>query len=73
MDTQRPVWRMVLCLRQFQNPDRDNRPYPGNMLNITLPGSPGIVVFQDHDRGHYKKKNSHTCNDAMKIQTSKSR
>jgi hypothetical protein len=47
---------MVLCLGQFQNPDRDNRPYPGNMLNITMPGSPGIVVFQDHYGGHYRKK-----------------
>jgi hypothetical protein len=38
------------------------------MLNITLPGPPGIVVYQDHYGGHYKKKNSPPCNDAIKIQ-----
>jgi hypothetical protein len=54
---------MVLCLRWFQNPDRSHRPYPENMLNITLPGSPGTEVFQDHYGGHYKnnnKKEPHT-------------
>jgi hypothetical protein len=67
---------MVLRLRQFPNPDRSNRPYPGNMVNIILPGLPGIVVFQDHYRGHYSKqktKTSHIFNDVMKIQTCKSK
>jgi hypothetical protein len=30
---------------QFQNLDRGNRPSPECMLNITMPGSPGIAVF----------------------------
>jgi hypothetical protein len=47
---------MVLCLGWFQNPDKDIRPYPGHMLNITLPDSPGIAVFQDHYGGHCRKK-----------------
>jgi hypothetical protein len=43
------------------------------MFNVTLPGSLGIVVHQDHYRGHYfREKNSHPCNDAIKIQTPKS-
>jgi hypothetical protein len=51
---------MVLYLRQFQNPDRGNGLNPGNILNITMPGSPGIAVFQDHYGGHYiKKKATH--------------
>jgi hypothetical protein len=43
------------------------------MLNITLPGPPGIAVYQDHYRGHYKKKNRHLYNDSIKIQTPRSR
>jgi hypothetical protein len=35
---------MVLCLGRIQNPDRGNGPCPGRILNITLPGSPGIAV-----------------------------
>jgi hypothetical protein len=27
------------------------------MLNITLPGSPGVTVYQDYYEDHYKKKN----------------
>jgi hypothetical protein len=42
--------------------------YPRSMLNIIQPGPPGIVVYQDHYRGHYKKKNSCPCNDAIKTQ-----
>jgi hypothetical protein len=45
----------------------------GNMLDITLPGPPGTGVYQDHYGGHCKKKKSRPCNDAMKIQTPKSR
>jgi hypothetical protein len=41
--------------------------YPRKMLNITLPGPPGIAVYQEHYRGHYKKKNSCSYNDAIKI------
>jgi hypothetical protein len=43
-----PVWSMVLCLGWNQNPDRDNRPSPGSMLNTALPGSPGIAIYQDY-------------------------
>jgi hypothetical protein len=43
------------------------------MLNIALSGSPVAVVYQDYYRGHYRKKNSHTCNDTMEIQTPRSR
>jgi hypothetical protein len=39
------------------------------MFDVTLPGFLGIAVHQDH----YREKNSHPCNDAMKIQTPKSR
>jgi hypothetical protein len=38
------------------------------MFNSALLGSLGIVVNQDHYGGHYKKKNTHPCND-VKIQT----
>jgi hypothetical protein len=61
---------MVLCLGQFQNLDRGDRPCPGSMFNTALPG---IEVYQDHYGGHNKKKNGHTCNDAIEIQTTKSR
>jgi hypothetical protein len=40
-----------------------------SMFDVTLPGSLGIVIYQDH----YGEKNSCPCNDAMKIQTHKSR
>jgi hypothetical protein len=43
------------------------------MLNITLPGSPVIVVYPNHYGNYYRKKNSHACNDAMEIKTPKSR
>jgi hypothetical protein len=49
------------------------RPCSGSMLNVTLPGSPCIVVYQDHYGGHYRKENGHTCNDAMEIETPVSR
>jgi hypothetical protein len=41
----------------------------GTCLILTLPGPPGIVVYQDHYGGQYKKENGHSCNDAMTIQT----
>jgi hypothetical protein len=31
-----------------------------------------LVVYQDHHGGHYRKKNSHPCNDATEIQTPRS-
>jgi hypothetical protein len=43
------------------------------MLNITLPSSLGFAVLQDDYGGYYRKKNSHTCIDALEIQSSKSR
>jgi hypothetical protein len=33
------------------------------MSDVTLPGSSGIAIYQDH----YGKKNSLPCNDAMEI------
>jgi hypothetical protein len=44
-----------------------------DMFDVTLPDSLGIAVHQDHYKGHYREKNSHPCNDAMEIQTPKSR
>jgi hypothetical protein len=38
------------------------------MFDVTLPGSLGIVVHQDHYRGHYKEKHRRPYNDAIKIQ-----
>jgi hypothetical protein len=60
---------MVLSLGQIQNPHRGDGPCPGSMLNITLPDSPGIAVYQDHYGGHNRKENSCTCNTAIEIQT----
>jgi hypothetical protein len=57
------VWRLVLCLRQIQDPDR-------SMFNSALLGSLGIVVDWDHYGGHYRKENTCPCNnDAVEIQT----
>jgi hypothetical protein len=64
---------MVLCLGWVQNPDRSYGSCLGSMFDVTLPGSLGIIVYQDHDSGHYREKKSHPSNDAMKIQTPKSR
>jgi hypothetical protein len=44
----------------------------GNMFDTTLPGSLGIVVYQDHYGGNYRKENRRPCNDAVEIQTPKS-
>jgi hypothetical protein len=38
------------------------------MLNTTLLGPPGTAVYQDYYGGHYRKENSHPCNDAVEIQ-----
>jgi hypothetical protein len=64
---------MVFFFRGIQNPDRDNGPNPRSMVNIALPGSPGTVVYQDYYGGHYRKENGLTGNDAMEIQTPRSR
>jgi hypothetical protein len=73
MGSQWPVWRTVFYLRWIQNPDRGNEPHSKNILNIALPGSPGAVLYQDHYKGCSKKKNVHTCNDVITIQTPRSR
>jgi hypothetical protein len=62
---------MVFCLRWIQSPDRGTRPNPRNMLHTALPGSPDAVVYQNYYKNHYRKKNGHTYNDAIKIQTPK--
>jgi hypothetical protein len=41
------------------------------MLPCLVP-SLGIAVCQDHYGGHYRKENSHPCNDAVEIQTPES-
>jgi hypothetical protein len=56
MESQRPVWRLVLCLGWIQDPDRGDGSCVGNMFDTTLPGSLGIAVYQDHYRGHYRKE-----------------
>jgi hypothetical protein len=43
------------------------------MFDVTLPASFDIVLHQDHYGGQYTEKNSHQCNDAMEVQTPKSR
>jgi hypothetical protein len=37
-----------------------------SMFDATLPGSLGIVIHQDHYRGHCIEKNNRPCNDAIK-------
>jgi hypothetical protein len=64
---------MVLCLVPIQDPDRSKSSYLGGMFNITLSGPPGIAVYQVYYEGHYRKKNSHPHDDAMEVQTPKSR
>jgi hypothetical protein len=44
-----------------------------SMLNTALSGSTGATVYQDYYGGRYRKKNSCTCNDAMKIQAPRSK
>jgi hypothetical protein len=39
------------------------------MLNTTLSGYPGAMVYQDYYGDHYRKEKGHACNDAMEIQT----
>jgi hypothetical protein len=45
----------------------------GACVMISCLGFLNIAVHQDHDRGHYREKNIRPYNDAMKIQTPKSR
>jgi hypothetical protein len=68
-----PKQSVILCLGQIQNPDRSSGSNLGSMSDATLPGTPGIVVYQHHYGGHYRKKNSLPCNDEMKTQTPRSR
>jgi hypothetical protein len=44
-----------------------------SIFDVTLPGTLGIVVHQDYYRDHYREENSCPRNNAMKIQTPKSR
>jgi hypothetical protein len=37
------------------------------MSDVTLPGSPGIAVYQDHYGSHYRKKNGRPYNDVVEI------
>jgi hypothetical protein len=67
MGPKQSVWLVVLCLRWIQNSDRSDGFSSGSMFDVTLPGSPGIVVCQDHYGDHYRKKNGLPCNDAMEI------
>jgi hypothetical protein len=60
------VWRLV------QDSDKGDGSCLGNMFDFTLPDSLGIVVYQDHYGGHYRKENSYPCNDAVEVQTPKS-
>jgi hypothetical protein len=71
--TQQSVWQVVLCLGWIQNPNTSGGPNLGSVSDVTLPGSPGGAVYQDHYGGHNIKKNGLSCNDAMKIQPPKSR
>jgi hypothetical protein len=41
------------------------------MFDVTLSGSLGIVVHQNHYRAHYREQDSLPSKDAMKIQTPK--
>jgi hypothetical protein len=64
---------MVFCFRWIKNPDRGNGPNPRSIFNIALPGPSAAAVYQDYYKGYYKKENSHTCNNVIKIQTPKLR
>jgi hypothetical protein len=63
---------MAFCFRWIQNPD-------GAMGLIleraysALPGSSGATVYKDDSGGHDRKENGHTGNDAVEIQTPRSR
>jgi hypothetical protein len=67
---------MVLCLRQFQNPDGaiglilETRLILPCLFPLVLPSFRTVIEATIKKQ---KQKTSHTCNDAMKIQTSKSR
>jgi hypothetical protein len=63
---------MVLCPGWVQDLKRGDDSCLGSMFNSALLGSLGIIVNQDHYEGHYRKKNSCPCNDAVEIQTSES-
>jgi hypothetical protein len=47
---------MVLCLGRIQNSDRSSGSDLVRVPDVTLPGSPGIAIYQDHYGGHYRKK-----------------
>jgi hypothetical protein len=61
---------VVFCLRQIQNFDGSNKVILGAGGPAWFPGT---VVYQDYHGGHYRKENGLTYNDAMEIQTPRSR
>jgi hypothetical protein len=67
MGPRQSVQWVVLCLGWIQNPDRSSGSSLRFMSDVTLPGSPGIAVYQDHYGSHYRKKNGLPCNDAMEM------
>jgi hypothetical protein len=69
-------WNSMTCLEDGSLPWADSKPWWGRwVLGVCLMSSwfPSIAVYQDHYGGHYRKENSCTCNDAIEIQTSRSR
>jgi hypothetical protein len=66
-------WDQTVCLAggslhwADSNPDRNSGSNLGSVSDVTLPGSPGIVVYQDHYGDHYRKKNGHPYNDTEEI------
>jgi hypothetical protein len=50
-----------------QNPDRSGGSNLGRVSDVTLLGSLGIAVYQDHYGGHYRKKNGCPYNVAVEI------
>jgi hypothetical protein len=51
----------------------NNGSYLRSIFDVTLPGPPGITIYQEYYGGCYKKQSGHTCNGAMKMQTPRSR
>jgi hypothetical protein len=67
MGSKQSVVLVVLYLGCIQNTDRSGGSNLGNVSDVKLPGSPGIVIYQDHYGGYYRKKNGLPCNDAIEI------
>jgi hypothetical protein len=73
MESQWPVWGLVLNPTWVQDLHRGNFPCPRDMPDITLPNPPAAAVFQDryksqcNNKTKQKQKNSHSCDGAMEI------